>query len=178
MPWARLFYTLEHSPIHAAFSMIETPERNEKFRLVPIPLISKVTVMVLNENKDILTKKSLQDLSYSEVREDISGQLLKKQWAIKNIVETSSATSMLDMLIHGRIEAIAYTELVANFQFNKMGYTKQQLVSIHTLSDTLKGAFVFHKDTPECISTLFYQAIASLDKKGKIAQVIKKYHQY
>lgn len=175
VPWARLFYTLEHSSKHAAFSMVVTPERNKKFQLVPIPLISKVTIMVLNDNKDILTKKSLENLSYSVVREDIGGQLLEQQLSIKNKVATTSATSMLAMLIHQRIDAIAYTELVAHFQLKKMGYTKQPLVSIHTLSDTLKGAFVFHKDTPKCVSILFSQAIASLDKKGEIAQVIKKY---
>lgn len=176
VPWARLLYTLESSPKHAAFSMIETSDRKNKFQLVPLPLISKVTIMVLNENKDILTKKSFQELTYSVVRADIGEQLLEKQLSIKNKVQTTSATSMLNMLIHRRIDAIAYTELVAHFQLNKMEYTKQRLVSIHTLSDTLQGNFAFHKSTPKCVSTLFSQTIASLDKKGEIAQVMKKYH--
>ena len=176
VPWARLLYTLENSPVHAAFSMIETPERIKSFQLIPIPLISKVTIMVLNENKDILTKKSLQELTYSVVRADIGEQLLEKKLPIKDKVQTTSATSMLNMLIHQRIDAIAYTELVAHFQLNKMNYAKQRLVSIHTLSDTLQGNFAFHKSTPKCVSTLFSQTIALLDKKGEIAQVMKKYH--
>ena len=82
---------------------------------------------------------------------------------------------MLNMLIHRRVDAIVYTELVAHFQLNNIGYTNQKLVSIYTLSDTLKGAFVFHKDTPKCVAALFAQAITSLDEKGEIDKVVQKY---
>lgn len=175
VPWARLFYTLETSPKHAAFSMIETPQRKHKFKLVPLPLISKVTVMVLEENKNILSKKSLETLSYAVVRADIGEQLLRTHGLIEHQVQTTSAKSMLNMLVHKRIDAIAYTELVAKFQLKKMNNTNQKLISIHTLSDTLQGNFAFHKKTPKCVTDLFTQTITSLDKKGEIAQIIKRH---
>ena len=174
VPWARLIYTLENYPNHAAFSMIETPQRKMEFQLVPLPLFSKVTVMVLEENKEALSEKPFEALKYAVVRADIGEQLLQKQTNAKQIKQTSSAKSMLNMLLNGRIDAIAYTELVAQFYLSKMN-AKQKLVSIHTLNNNLQGNFVFHKNTPQCVTTLFSQTITSLDKKGKIAQIISKH---
>jgi len=175
VPWARLFYTLEHSSKHAAFSMIETPERAKKFQLIALPITVKVSIMVLEENKDILTKKNLEELTYSVVRQDIGEHLLNEQLLIKNKVETTSANSMLSTLIYHRVEAIAYSELVANFQLSKLGFTDKKLIPIHTLNDKFKTTFIFHKDTPACVSKLFSQAIRLLDEKGEIAKIVKKY---
>ena len=175
VPWARLYYTLEHSLEHAAFSMIKTPEREKKFQLVPLPVETKVSIMVLNENRHILAKKSLEDLTYSVVRQDIGEHLLDKQLNINNKVKTTSASSMLNMLIHRRVHAVAYSELVAYFQIDKIGYTSQKIVPIYTLKDGLKTAFIFHKNTPTCVTQLFHQAMSSLDERGEISRVLKKY---
>jgi len=175
VPWARLFYTLEHSLDHAGFSMIKTLEREAKFQLVALPIETKVSIMVLNENRHILAKKTLEDLTYSVVRQDIGEHLLDKQLNISNKVKTTSASSMLNMLIHRRVHAIAYSELVAYFQIDKIGYTNQKIVPIYTLKDGLNTAFIFHKDTPTCVTELFTQVMSSLDERGEIARVLKKY---
>lgn len=173
--WTRLLYTLENYSNHAAFSMIETPQRKEEFQLVSLPLFSNVTVMVLEENKAILSKKPLEKLKYAVVRADIGEQLLQKHTSAKQIKQTTSPKSMLNMLVNGRIEAIAYNELVAQFYLAKMNATKQKLVTIHTLSDKLQGNFAFHKNTPECVIALFAQTINTLEQKGDIARIMKKY---
>ena len=175
VPWARLFHTLEASPSYAAFNMMKTPERDKKFKLVSLPIKTKVSIMVLAENKDILTKKNIANLSYSVVRKDIGESLLDKQLHIKNKVITTSANSMLGMLLYGRVEAIAYSELVANFQLNKFGLENKKLVSIYTLNDNFKTAFIFHKNTPICVTNLFSQTISLLNKRGDIARVVNKY---
>lgn len=175
VPWARLFYTLETSAKHAAFSMLKTPERAKKFQLVTLPVMTRVSVMVLNENKHLLTKKNLEDLTYSIVRQDIGEHLLDSHLNIKHKVKTTSANSMLGMLLHNRVDAIAYAELVAHFQMNKLGYANKTLVPIHTLKDQLKTSFVFHKGTPECVTELFAQTISTLDEKGEITRIVKKY---
>jgi len=175
VPWARLFQTLKTSPSYAAFNMIKTPERDKLFQLISLPIKTKVSIMVLEENNDILASKPIESLSYSVVRQDIGEHLLDKQLNIKNKIVTTSANSMLAMLLHKRVEAIAYSKLVANFQLSKFGLEDKNLVSIYTLNDNLKTAFVFHKDTSACVSTLFFQTISSLDKKGEIGKVVRKY---
>ncbi len=175
VPWARLFHTLENSPVHAAFNMIKTPDRAKKFQLISLPIITKISILVLEENKDILTKKKLKELTYSVVRKDIGEHLLSEQLHIKNKLETTSASSMLGTLIYRRVDAIAYSELVAKFQLSKLGFEDKKLVSIHTLNDKYKTAFIFHKNTPTCVSVLFSQTIALLDEKGEITKVVNKY---
>ena len=175
VPWARLFYTLENSLNHAAFNMIKTLEREKKFQLVTLPIVTKISIMVLKENKHILAKKNLAELTYSVVRQDIGEHLLDKHFNVSNKVKTTSASSMLNMLIYRRVHAVAYSELVANFQMDKLGYTNIKLVPIYTLNDKLKTAFIFHKDTPACVSTLFSQVISLLDEKGEIDKIVQKY---
>jgi len=175
VPWARLFHTLEYSPNHAAFNMIKTPERAKKFQLVTLPIITKISIMVLEENKHILIKKSLEELTYSVVRQDIGGHLLNELLHIRNQVETTSASNMLGTLIYHRVEAIAYSELVAHFQLSNLDFEDKKLISIHTLNHKYKTAFIFHKDMPNCVSKLFSKTITLLNEKGEIAKVVKKY---
>lgn len=177
VPWARLYNTLENSLTHAAFNMIKTPDREKKFKLVTLPVVTKVSIMVLKENSHILAKKSLTDLTYSVVRQDIGEHLLNKQFNITSEVQTTSASSMLNMLIHRRVHAIAYSELVANFQMDKIGYANTKLVPLYTLNDQLKTAFIFHKDTSACVTNLLSQTISLLDERGEINRVLEKYQQ-
>ena len=175
VPWARLFRTLETSTKHAAFSMFETPERAEKFQLISIPIMTHISVMILAENKDMLTKKPIAELTFAVVRQDIGEHLITKTFNVTKKVATNSATSMINMLIYKRVEAIAYSELVAKFQLSRLGIEGKKLVSIHNFNKKFKTAFIFHKNTPTCVSQLFSQAIFSLEKKGELAKIFKKY---
>jgi ABC-type amino acid transport substrate-binding protein len=175
VPWARLFNTLENSLGHAAFNMIQTPERDQKFQLVTLPVVTKISIMVLKENKHILAKKNLTDLTYAVVRQDIGEHLLDKQFNSLNKIKATSASSMLNMLIYRRVHAVAYSELVAKFQLDKLNNTSIKLVPLFTLSEKLKTAFVFHKDTPICVTKLFSETISLLDERGEIIRVLNKY---
>jgi len=175
VPWARLFHTLESYPNYAAFNMIKTPERSKKFQLISLPVITKVSIMVLSENKNTLLSKPIEKLTYAVVRQDIGDALLDKELKIENKVVTTSANSMLAMLLHNRVEAIAYSELVAKFKLNKLGLEDKKLASIYTLNDKYKTAFIFHKNTPACVTQLWAKTISTLDSRGEIAKVISKY---
>ncbi|PCH97210.1 MAG: hypothetical protein COB83_02865 [Gammaproteobacteria bacterium] len=175
VPWARLFYTLETSTKHAAFSMYETPERMKTFQLISLPIVTQVSVMVLAENQDILTKKPLSELTFAVVRQDIGEHLITKTLGVTNKVATNSATSMINMLIYKRVEAIAYSSLVVNFQLSRLGLTDKKLISIYKAHDRFKTSFIFHKNTPACVTQLFTQTISSLDEKGELTKIFKKY---
>ena len=176
VPWARLFYTLETSSQHAAFSMFETPERIKKFQLVSLPIVTQISVMILAENKDILMKKPISELTFAVVRQDIGEHLITNTLNATKIVATNSATSMIKMLVYQRVEAIAYSELVANFQLSRLGFTNTKLTSIYDAHENYTTAFVFHHSTPVCITELFSQAITSLDKRGELSKIFNKYH--
>jgi len=176
-PWARLYYNLENEEEYAAFSMVRTKERDKKFTLIPLPIPAKISIMVLKQKQSALKKVRPEDLTIAVVRQDIGHQLLDSQKFPADQAVTTSAYSMLKMLVHQRVDAIAYSENVARFQYNKLKVTADDLVSLYVLDDNAYTNYVFHKNTSHCVVDLFRKTIEKLHKQGKIMPVVKKYLQ-
>ncbi len=175
VPWARLYYNLEQESKYAAFSMTATPVRTKKFTLVPIPLSSKVSLLVLNKNLEKLKNTPHDQLTIAVVREDIGQQLLKELNFPAKQIETGSASSILKMLFYQRVDAIAYSENVAYFQYNKLGYTSDSLSSLYTLNEDASSNYIFNKNTSTCVVDLFSDTINELHQKGRLESIINKY---
>jgi len=175
VPWARLYYTMENDRSSAAFSMVKTAERDKLFMLIPLPNKTKVSIMVLAKNLSKFKTKPLSELEIAVVREDIGQQLLNTRKILAKQKETTSALSMINMLIHERVDAIAYAEEVAYFQDKKLGLEHDEIVPMYNLENQSQNAFVFHKDTPTCVSDTFYQVIDSLEEQGKLEFIWAKY---
>jgi len=175
IPWARLYRTLENDDKYAGYSMVNTPERELKFKLVPLPIITKTSIMVISDLQERLAAVNINDLIIAVVRKDIGHQLLKEKNIKAKQVETTSAFSMLKMLTHKRVDAIAYAEDVAYFQYNKLGLNKNSLVPIYILDDKAFSNYIFHRNTPQCIIDLFTETIEKLHQRGELVSVWKKY---
>lgn len=175
VPWARLLQSVETYPEYAAFSMVTTAERAQKYKLVPLPIITKISIMVLNENKRKLKGKHLDDLTIAVVRGDIGQDLLNNQKILAQQIKTTSAFSMLQMLIHQRVDAIAYSEDVAYFQAEKLGLKNSAIVPLYSLNDQSFVNFVFNKNTSNCIVNIFEEAIMRLNEKKKLQPVWQNY---
>ena len=178
VPWARLLRNVERYPEYAAFSMVTTTEREKTYKLVPLPFITKVSIMALSskfKGSKPINKKSLDKLNIAVVRGDIGQSLLSSNKILATQVETSSASSMLKMLLYNRVDAIAYSEDVAYFQFEKIDLKKQKIIPIYSLDDKSLTNFVFHKSTPNCVVSLFEKAIMTLSNEGTLELVRKKY---
>ena len=177
LPWARLIMYMERYSDYGAFSMVTTPERANKFQLVPLPITTKISVLALTSNIDILKNKTFDELTIAVVRGDIGQKLLNIQNNPAKQVETISAISMLEMLLRKRVDAIAYSEDVTYYQLKKLGVEKSTITSLHLLKDDSDVNFVFHKDTSNCVIELFTKELATLNKNGKLQPVWKKYIQ-
>jgi polar amino acid transport system substrate-binding protein len=175
VPWARLYYNLENYSQYAAFTMMQTSARSHKFELVTLPIPTKVSIMVLADNKALMQAKSLAEFTIAVVRKDIGKQLLDHAGIAAKQVETTSASSMLKMLYHHRVDAIAYTETVAFFQLAKLGFNKNKLKTIYTLDNQSIPAYVFYKGTSQCVTQLFARTIAKLQQQGKLDAILRKY---
>lgn len=175
VPWARLYHNLENYPEYAGFSMVNTPERNTKFKLVAMPIPSKTSIMIMADKKLLLEKKPLEKLIIGVVREDIGQQLLNMRNIPAKQVVTSSASNMIQMLINNRVDAIAYTEDVALFQYNKLEVKKGHIVPLYLLDEDSFNNYVFYKNTPACVINLFTKTLAILNKQGILIKIINKY---
>lgn len=178
VPWARLLRNVERYPEYAAFSMVATTEREKKYTLVPLPFITKVSIMALSskfKGSKPIKIKSLDKLNIAVVRGDIGQSLLNSHKILATQVETSSASSMLKMLLYNRVDAIAYSENVAYFQFEKIDLKKQKVIPIYLLDGKSLTNFVFHKSTPSCVVSLFEKAITTLNNEETLELVRQKY---
>ncbi len=177
LPWARLIMYMERYADYAAFSMVTTSEREKKFRLVPLPITTKISIMALQTNVDTLKDKPFNELTIAVVRGDIGQKLLNIQNNPAMQVETISAISMLEMLLRKRVDAIAYSEDVTYYQLQKLGVEKSTVSSLYLLKDDSEVNFVFHKDTSNCVIDMFANELAILNKKGKLQPIWNKYIQ-
>jgi len=175
VPWARLYFSLERESKYAAFSMTSTPMRAQKFTLIPIPLSSKISILVLSQDKKKLQSIPRNELNIAVVREDIGQQLLKNLNFPAKQIETGSASNILKMLFYKRVDAIAYSENVAYFQYNKLGLSNDELVPLYTLDEDASTNYVFHKSTTACVINLFSEAINRLHQQGKLEPIKDKH---
>ncbi len=177
IPWARLLFNMKHYSKYAAFSMVTTKERAKKYQLLPLPFVVKSSVMVLKANKDKFKQKNIGKLTIGVVRGDIGQALLDREEIKATQVETTSALSMLKMLNLQRVDAIAYVEDVAYFQFNKLAIEKGAIVPFVLLDGGSNINFVFHKSMPKCAIELLAKSIAKLNRQGKVEKIRIKYIQ-
>lgn len=177
LPWARLIMYMERYPDYAAFSMVTTPERAKKFKLVPLPITTKISILALTSTIDTLQNKAIDELTVAVVRGDIGQKLLNIQNSPAKQVETTSAISMLEMLLRKRVDAIAYSEDVTYYQLQKLGVEKNTVSALYLLKDDSNVNFVFHKDASSCAIDLFTKKLARLNESGKLLPVWKKYIQ-
>ncbi len=84
---------------------------------------------------------------------------------------------MLKMLMHQRVDAVAYAEDVVYFQYKKLGLTRGTLSPIYVLEDKSLASYAFHKNTPICITDLFAKTINLLHQRGELSQIKDKYIQ-
>jgi len=175
VPWARLLQSVKHYPDYAAFSMVTTTERAQKYQLVPLPVVTKISIMVLNQNESVINNKKLDELIIAVVRGDIGQDLLNSQNILATQAETTSAFSMLQMLIHQRVDAIAYSEDVTYFQLEKIDLKNSAITPIYSLSDQSFVNYVFHKNTPDCVINIFEETITELNEERKLKPVWQKH---
>jgi len=175
VPWARLYHAIQNDIGFAGFSMANNPEREKLFTLVPLPIVTKTSIMALSEKKPQLLKVSVNDLTIAVVRQDVGQLRLNKANIVARQIETISAFSMLKMLIHKRVDAIAYAEDVAHFQYNQLELTEDLLVPLYVLDDKSLASYAFSKKTPLCITDLFAKTINKLHLRGDIQSIKDKY---
>lgn len=157
--------------------MVTTPARSIKYKLVSLPVTAKVSIMMLRSNVELLKNKRFNELSVAVVRGDIGKRLLDTQKIPVKQIETVSASSMLNMLLHERVDAIAYSEDVAFYKLEQLGADKNLMISVFSLDEHSKVNFAFNKATPNCVIDMFKKELSTLQNEGKIKSIWNKYAQ-
>lgn len=175
IPWARLYHQLSFEEGVAAFSMTNTIERAKRFKLIALPYKGKISILVKKERATEIAKKTPEDIVIAVVREDIGHHLLNHYEIPSLQVHTTSSHGMLKMLLHDRVDAIAYAEDVAYFQFEKLGIGADLIVPLQVLENEKVNSYIFHRNTDKCVTALFEKTITQLHQQGKLNDVFSLY---
>jgi len=175
IPWARLYHKLTFESDVAGYSMTETVDRRKLFKLVSLPFVTKISIMAKEANKERLLSKDITELTIGVVREDIGHHLLIANNIKAVQVATTSAASMIKLLLRDRVDAIAYAEDVARFQFQKLQLAQHKIVPIRRLKGQFLNSYIFHRNVNTCLTDLFEQTVDKLNGNGELERVYRKY---
>lgn len=135
--------------------MMYTQDRAHLFSLVRLPYNTNISLMTLSQTPDY---PKLDDYTVAVVREDIGKHLLDSLQIRALQVETSSAQDMLTALIRGRVNAIAYEEAVARFQFSTMGWEEASIRVVKKLGEA-PSTLALNKAVSPCAVAALQQAM-------------------
>jgi polar amino acid transport system substrate-binding protein len=81
---------------------------------------------------------------------------------------------MVRKLDKGRIDAIAYAEDIARYQFKLAGIDPNRYEAVYVLKDSYMG-YAFHKSTDQRVLDSLGQALDELRRDGTVSRIHAKY---
>jgi ABC-type amino acid transport substrate-binding protein len=117
----------------------------------------------------------MNKLRIGVVRDDIGDQLITALGVDDDSIErTNSAVNMIQMLDRNRLDAIAYAEDVAHYQFGIAGLDNDDFETVRVLKRSHMG-YSFHRTTDPRILEPIRQALDELRADGTIDRIYRDY---
>lgn len=161
-PWVRGYELALSQPNTVLFSTTRTSAREANFHWVGPIAQDRVVLLALRDAPiviDSLSQAVDRSLTVAVIREDIGAQaLLEAGYPESLMVPAIDNRSALNMLTRGRVDLWAYSQDVAGWIAESEGYPKDNLIPIHTLSES-SLYFAINKDTDQRLVTLMQQAL-------------------
>ncbi len=175
-PWARAYYTALNTSNVCIFSIYKNSEREDKFKWVG-PIMEDDVILLSKSNKKFKSNsiEELKKYKIGVIIDDIGEQALNELGVEDNELEfSSSLDSLFNMLIHDRVDMIAYSR-ISILWFLKEENMKLQ--KFHKVKTIYEGAlfYGFSLYTDQEFISKFRKSYNSLTNTGVIDDIIKKY---
>ena len=176
LPWARGYKYLLERPGTALFSTTYTVERLQRFKFVGPVIPTQVSVIAKkSKGLEIVSVEDMDRLEIGVIRDDIGAQLIRALGVNKDAIQQkSSAFSMVQMLHKGRLDAIAYAEDIAKYQFMLAGIDPNQYEPVYVLQKSHMG-YTFHHSTDPRVLEPLRKALDELRTNGTVDKVYARY---
>lgn len=172
-PWARALKILSNNKNAAVITMGYTEERDSLYRLSEALFEKKVALITRSTSE--ITSFELEDLSdfvVGVVRDDIGERLIKDMGPSRlRLTHVFSSYELLQMLLKGRVDMIAYSQDIIAFQLSKAGIATTELRSLMVLSE-LKSSLAFNREVDAELFSLINQSIIDMKTDGTIARIL------
>lgn len=183
LPWARSYKLLQTTPNTALFAMSRTQERETLFKWVgpiDIPPIGIIASKAKHYRFSRIEELSQQigNNKLGVVKDDSGEHYYRELGGDTDLLDrVSHGTQLLGMLGLGRLDAIAYSQMVAVYLMNQQELNPAEYELVLPLKSGAQGWFGFHKDTAQSTIDRYQQAFDQLNTDGTIERIRASYVQ-
>jgi polar amino acid transport system substrate-binding protein len=176
LPWANAYKKLQNKPNTALYSTTYTEDRLKIFKFVGPIVPSQVSIIAKKDKSlEINSIEDMNQLKIGVVREDIGEQLLKSLGVRESAIKGSNKVGFLVNKLHkGKLDAIAYAEDIAKFQFKLEGIEFNQYEVIYVLHASAMG-YTFHKSADLAVIDFLQKALDELKADGTVDEIVATY---
>lgn len=160
MPWARAFKTSLDNRNTFIYSIVRTPERENKFQWVGVLANTDTRFVRLASRTDLRINalKDSKDYKIGVKRNDAVTDYLKKELGTENLVFLPDSKTILRMLVKGRVDLLPVSQVHLEYLCQHLGYKMSDFVETYVL---------------EGLGSDFYLA-ANKDTSVKIVTALRK----
>ena len=176
LPWQRSYQTVLEEPNTVLFSTTYTMERLERLRFVGPIIPTRVSVIAPIEARlTIASVADLNALNIGTIHDDVGDQLIRSLGVSEGMIRSiPTPQGMVKMLAAGRLDAIAYAEDVARYQFSLAGIDPSEFETVHVLKQSHMG-YSFHRDTDPRVLEPLRRALDELRTDGSVDRIYNHY---
>lgn len=176
LPWQRSYQTLLEEPNTVLFSTTYTVQRLQHFKFVGPIIPTRISVIApKSAGLSIASVQDLNGLRIGTIRDDIGDQLVRALGVADTAIQpVPSPVGMVRMLAAGRIDAIAYAEDIAQYQFALARIDPGDYEAVHVLQQSNMG-YAFHRDTDPRVLEPLRKALDELRADGTIDRIYDRY---
>lgn len=174
-PWARAVRELSTNANAIVLSMSHTPQRANLYKLTEPLFYESISLITLANNKISLDNpEDITNYTVGSVRDDI-GEKLVKAMTPKAVTMTHVQTSeeLLQLLVMKRVDVIAYSKDIIDYQIAQQGLAKSDFVVLRVLRE-MPSTIAFHKDGDEQLFQFLNDNIKQLREDGTIARLLEE----
>ena len=176
MPWQRSYLKVLEEPKTVLFSTTYTMERLADLRFVGPVIPTRVSVIAPKAaGLKVDSVADLNSLRIGVINDDVGDQMLRASGIDESAIQAAPTPSgMVRMLAAGRLDAIAYAEDVARYQFMLARIEPNEYEAVHVLKQSHMG-YAFHRDTDPRLLEPLRQALDELRTDGTVDRIYDGY---
>jgi ABC-type amino acid transport substrate-binding protein len=178
LPWARGYNVALTTEDVLLYSTTRTAARENLFKWVG-PIIRSKIVLFARKDRN-LALSSIDDINQMKLRvgvvlNDVGEQTLLELGVKRNgIYRFNKGIHLAEMLEKGRIDLLAYGNLVTLWNLKSLGFNPSDYEAIYTLKEA-EYYYALNRKTDDQIINQLQKALDHLKESGRVAAIIKGY---
>lgn len=177
MPWARAIKLVRGTPNTVLFTTARKPDRENDFLWVG-PILPRSTWVYVRPEIAAANVRELKTLRFGIVRDEAAQRdLLKAGVPPGAMVEDSSNTAILRLMLSGVVDAMVDTEVAMAWSVRNSGLDAATVVKHVKLTDEGAYYFALNLQSDPAVVERLQTALDKLRRQGRVEALVRRYTQ-